>query len=342
MSSAAAMLPAARLALPPRLARRPPLSWRWGAARPLGTGRARRRSEALAGEALAGAPLDTAAKEYSPKVRQLVRDIAGLTLLEVADLNALLKVGPRAARPRPTPLGPRRPLTPPLFPQETLKIPDVGVMPAGAAAHLPAQAAPQVRRGDGGGWELSASPSPHRGCLQEEEEAVPMKKEKTHFSVRLTELKATDKVKLIKEVKNFVPGINLVQVRTGLPQPKAVSALRAARVPPRWGSVCPGPCASPSRDETRMQNGTRYAQQASLRGAPSLPALVLTESIAEGGRGRLRANSSQPSVPVSFSPNARDAMRLSEELGSSQGSSVQLDLVKLNTACHPTRFHSVL
>ncbi|NXW79783.1 DIC protein, partial [Hirundo rustica] len=116
-------------------------------------------------EALAGAPLDTAAKEYSPKVRQLVRDIAGLTLLEVADLNALLK--------------------------ETLKIPDVGVMPAAAAASLlPAQAAPQ-----------------------EEEEVVPLKKEKTHFTVRLTELKATDKVKLIKEVKNFVPGINLVQAK---------------------------------------------------------------------------------------------------------------------------------
>ncbi|XP_072208299.1 large ribosomal subunit protein bL12m [Excalfactoria chinensis] len=153
------MLPAARMALPPRLARRTPLSWRWGAARPLGTGRARRRSEALA-----GAPLDTAAKQYSPKVRQLVRDIAGLTLLEVADLNALLK--------------------------ETLKIPDVALMPAGAAAHLPAQAAPQ-----------------------EEEEAVPMKKEKTLFTVRLTELKAADKVKLIKEVKNFVPGINLVQAK---------------------------------------------------------------------------------------------------------------------------------
>ncbi|NWI04766.1 DIC protein, partial [Tichodroma muraria] len=115
--------------------------------------------------ALAGAPLDTAAKEYSPKVRQLVRDIAGLTLLEVADLNALLK--------------------------ETLKIPDVGVIPAAAAASLlPAQAAPQ-----------------------EEEEVVPLKKEKTHFTVRLTELKATDKVKLIKEVKNFVPGVNLVQAK---------------------------------------------------------------------------------------------------------------------------------
>ncbi|NXE70383.1 DIC protein, partial [Calcarius ornatus] len=116
-------------------------------------------------EALAGAPLDTAAKEYSPKVRQLVRDIAGLTLLEVADLNALLK--------------------------ETLKIPDVGVVPAAAAASvLPAQAAPQ-----------------------EEEEVVPLKKEKTHFTVRLTEFKAADKVKLIKEVKNFVPGVNLVQAK---------------------------------------------------------------------------------------------------------------------------------
>ncbi|KAM6297362.1 large ribosomal subunit protein bL12m [Aegotheles albertisi] len=161
------MLPAAR-ALPARLPRPPP-AWRWAGPAPppgpprapgtraLGTGPARRS------EALAGAPLDTAAKEYSPKVRQLVRDIAGLTLLEVADLNALLK--------------------------ETLKIPDVGVMPA-AASLLPSQAAPQ-----------------------EEEEEAPLKKEKTHFTVRLTELKAADKVKLIKEVKNFVPGINLVQAK---------------------------------------------------------------------------------------------------------------------------------
>ncbi|NXR15403.1 DIC protein, partial [Semnornis frantzii] len=113
-------------------------------------------------EALAGAPLDTAAKEYSPKVRQLVQDIAGLTLLEVADLNALLK--------------------------ETLKIPDVGVMPA-AASLMPSQPAPQ------------------------DEEELPIKKEKTHFTVRLTDLKPADKVKLIKEVKNFVPGVNLVQAK---------------------------------------------------------------------------------------------------------------------------------
>ncbi|NXE30776.1 RM12 protein, partial [Ardeotis kori] len=84
---------------------------------------------------------------------------------------------------------PHRPPVPPLFPQETLKIPDVGVMPAAAAASLqPSQAAPQ-------------------------EEEVPLKKEKTHFTVRLTELKPADKVKLIKEVKNFVPGVNLVQAK---------------------------------------------------------------------------------------------------------------------------------
>ncbi|XP_065708364.1 large ribosomal subunit protein bL12m [Patagioenas fasciata] len=148
------MLPAARAL--PRLPRRPPPAWRCGPARPLGTARERRS------EALAGAPLDTAAKEYSPKVRQLVRDIAGLTLLEVADLNALLK--------------------------ETLKIPDVAVMPA-AASVQPSPAAPQ------------------------EEEELPLKKEKTHFTVRLTELKPADKVKLIKEVKNFVPGVNLVQAK---------------------------------------------------------------------------------------------------------------------------------
>lgn len=45
-----------------------------------------------------------------------------------------------------------------------------------------------------------------------EEEEAPAKKEKTHFTVKLTELKAADKVKLIKEVKNCIQGLNLVQV----------------------------------------------------------------------------------------------------------------------------------
>ncbi|NWX93521.1 DIC protein, partial [Nothoprocta pentlandii] len=64
------------------------------------------------------------------------------------------------------------------------------------------------RAGRGGRAPLS------RGRPQdEEEEMAPARKEKTLFTVRLTELKAADKVKLIKEVKNFVPGINLVQAK---------------------------------------------------------------------------------------------------------------------------------
>ncbi|XP_051996030.1 39S ribosomal protein L12, mitochondrial-like [Xyrauchen texanus] len=42
-----------------------------------------------------------------------------------------------------------------------------------------------------------------------DEDAVPAKKEKTHFTVKLTELK----VKLIKEVKNCIQGLNLVQAK---------------------------------------------------------------------------------------------------------------------------------
>lgn len=53
---------------------------------------------------------------------------------------------------------------------------------------------------------------------------MPLKKEKTHFTVRLTEMKATDKVKLIKEVKNFVPGVNLVQVRRCCPRLSCVAS----------------------------------------------------------------------------------------------------------------------
>ncbi|KAH0629395.1 hypothetical protein JD844_011447 [Phrynosoma platyrhinos] len=54
-------------------------------------------------EALATPPLDSAPKVYSPKIQQLVQDIANLTLLEISDLNELLK--------------------------KTLKIQDMGLMP---------------------------------------------------------------------------------------------------------------------------------------------------------------------------------------------------------------------
>ncbi|XP_012384082.1 large ribosomal subunit protein bL12m isoform X3 [Dasypus novemcinctus] len=122
-----------------------------------------RSSSHRRGEALAGAPLDNAPKVYPPKIQQLVQDIAGLTLLEISDLNELLK--------------------------KTLKIQDVGLMPAGSV--VPAAAAPEAA----------------------EEEEMPKQKEQTHFTVRLVEAKPVDKVKLIKEIKNYVAGINLVQVQ---------------------------------------------------------------------------------------------------------------------------------
>ncbi|XP_006064270.1 large ribosomal subunit protein bL12m [Bubalus kerabau] len=118
------------------------------------------------GETLTGAPLDNAPKEYPPKIQQLVQDIASLTLLEISDLNELLK--------------------------KTLKIQDVGLMPVG-------------------GMVPGAAPAPT--APEAAEEDVPKQKERTHFTVRLTEAKPVDKVKLIKEIKNYVQGINLVQAK---------------------------------------------------------------------------------------------------------------------------------
>uniref|UniRef100_A0A8C7MIX2 Large ribosomal subunit protein bL12m n=1 Tax=Oncorhynchus kisutch TaxID=8019 RepID=A0A8C7MIX2_ONCKI len=113
---------------------------------------------------IAAPPLDGAPKQYPPKITQLVHDITSLTLLEVSDLNELLK--------------------------KTLNIQDVGMMPMGA---------------------MTAAATP--AALAVEEDAAPVKKEKTHFTVKLTELKAAEKVKLIKEVKNCIQGLNLVQAK---------------------------------------------------------------------------------------------------------------------------------
>lgn len=124
-----------------------------------------RTSTSKQNEVLHTPPLDNAPKEYSPKIQQLVDDIAKLTLLEIADLNELLKA--------------------------TLKIQDVSMMSMMGAASVAAAST----------------------ALAAEEEAAPIKKEKTSFTVKLTEIKAEDKVKLIKEVKNFIPGINLVQAK---------------------------------------------------------------------------------------------------------------------------------
>ncbi|XP_037544351.1 39S ribosomal protein L12, mitochondrial [Nematolebias whitei] len=119
-------------------------------------------SAASRSDAIATPPLDEEPKIYSQKIQQLVSDIASLTLLEVSDLNELLK--------------------------KTLNIKDIGMMPMAGAA-VPAAQAP------------------------EEEDEAPVKKEQTHFFVKLVQMKTEDKVKLIKEVKNCIHGLNLVQAK---------------------------------------------------------------------------------------------------------------------------------
>ncbi|KAL4659216.1 39S ribosomal protein L12, mitochondrial [Arapaima gigas] len=73
--------------------------------------------------------------------------------------------------------------------KKTLNIQEVGMMPMGAVT-------------------LSAAPV----AQPAEEEAAPVK-EKTHVTVKLTAVKPTEKVKVIKEVKNCIQGINLIQAK---------------------------------------------------------------------------------------------------------------------------------
>merc|ERR1719391_2002635 len=71
-----------------------------------------------------------------------------------------------------------------------LNISDAPVMMAGAAAPAPAAAAP----------------------VEEEEEAAPQVIQ-TSFTVKLNKFDAAKKVAIIKEIKNLVEGMNLVQAK---------------------------------------------------------------------------------------------------------------------------------
>lgn len=100
-------------------------------------------------------------KVYPPKIEKIVDEISQLTLLEVCDLNELLKT--------------------------KLKIKDGPVM----AMAGPAVAAPK----------------------EEEDEEVAPKREKTAFTVKLVKFDDAKKITLIKELKNIIPDINLVQAK---------------------------------------------------------------------------------------------------------------------------------
>merc|ERR1712098_790164 len=108
-------------------------------------------------------PLPSKEKVYSEKITKIVDDISTLNLLEVADLNALLKA--------------------------RLNISDAPVMMAGSE---PTAAHPKVD--------------------EEEEEAAPVAVQ-TSFTVKLTKFDPSKKVAIIKEIKNLVEGMNLVQAK---------------------------------------------------------------------------------------------------------------------------------
>ncbi|KAL9957143.1 hypothetical protein ACROYT_G038745 [Oculina patagonica] len=105
---------------------------------------------------------DDSEKEYPEKITNIVDEISKLTLIEVADLNELLK--------------------------KTLKI----------------EGAPMMSMM--GAMPMAAAPA--KEAEAEAERAAP-----TEFTVKLTQFDAASKVKLIKEIKNLVPGLNLVQAK---------------------------------------------------------------------------------------------------------------------------------
>nr|CAG4645322.1 EOG090X0O3H [Leptodora kindtii] len=98
------------------------------------------------------------------KISRIVEEISRLNLIEVAELNKVLKA--------------------------TLNIPDAPMMSYAAAA--PAQAAPKK---------------------EEEEEEKPVAKVQTSFTLKLTKFDESKKIAIIKEIKNLIEGMNLVQAK---------------------------------------------------------------------------------------------------------------------------------
>nr|CAG4649052.1 EOG090X0O3H [Polyphemus pediculus] len=95
------------------------------------------------------------------KLHKIVSDISQLNLIEVAELNKLLKT--------------------------TLNIPDAPMMAYGSAP----------------------APAPK----EEEDEEKTVVAVQTSFTVKLTKFDETKKIALIKEIKNLVEGMNLVQAK---------------------------------------------------------------------------------------------------------------------------------
>ncbi|UJR16418.1 hypothetical protein I4U23_003320 [Adineta vaga] len=105
-------------------------------------------------------------KTYSDKIQRLVDEISKLSLVDVMDLNELLK--------------------------KTLKIQDVPIMASGTGGGAPSPAAPKK---------------------EEEDEETARPTAQSVFKVRLIKFDETKKVPVIKQVKDVVENINLVQAK---------------------------------------------------------------------------------------------------------------------------------
>jgi len=108
-------------------------------------------------------PSPSSDKQYPENIRKIVSDISQLTLLEVSELNELLK--------------------------KTLNISDTPMMAFGAM------------------------PTASQPAAEDDEEESSFKSVQTAFTLKLNKFDDTKKVILIKEVKNIVEGMNLVQAK---------------------------------------------------------------------------------------------------------------------------------
>merc|ERR1711879_531875 len=117
----------------------------------------------------AAVAVDGAPQEFSPSIVELVDKIGSLTILEVSQLNTLMK--------------------------QRFNLSDVAVAPMAAGAAPVAAAAPAAEAKE-----------------EEEEEAAPAVVQ-TEFTVKLKKFDPKSKIKVIKQLKTSIAGINLVEAK---------------------------------------------------------------------------------------------------------------------------------
>merc|ERR1711988_1828405 len=116
---------------------------------------------------------DGEAPQFAPHIVSLVDQIGKLTLLEVSQMNKLMK--------------------------EKFNLSDASVAAPVAAAAAPVAGA-------------VAAVAPAAAAAAEEEEAAPAAVQ-TEFNVKLVKFDAKAKIKVIKELKTSIDGLNLVQAK---------------------------------------------------------------------------------------------------------------------------------